>query len=101
MSNEFASRCGIYCGDCEYREKLNCSPCQVSGGKPFWGTCELAKCSISKGIENCSQCSDFPCDLLNKFAYDKEQGDNGLRISNLREWKKLVQITPETSDQED
>jgi hypothetical protein len=31
-------------------------------------------------------CGDFPCDLLNQFAYDKEQGDNGKRIEQCRKW---------------
>ena len=48
------SRCGILCGECGYREQMNC------GG--------------------------FPCDLLNMFAYDKEQGDNGKRIEQCRKW---------------
>lgn len=39
-----------------------------------------------KGLEHCGKCSDFPCDLLNQFAYDKEQGDDGNRIEQCREW---------------
>jgi hypothetical protein len=31
-------------------------------------------------------CGDFPCDLLNQFAYDKEQGDDGKRIEQCRKW---------------
>ncbi|MEW6710633.1 MAG: DUF3795 domain-containing protein, partial [Candidatus Riflebacteria bacterium] len=31
----------------------------------------------------------FPCQLLNKFAYDKEQGDNGKRIEQCRLWAQL------------
>ena len=34
----------------------------------------------------CGQCTNFPCDLLNSFAYDKEQGDNGKRIETCRRW---------------
>lgn len=50
----------------------------------FWGDCPIAKCNLDKKLQNCSKCPDFPCELLNKFAYDKEQGDNGQRIENLR-----------------
>ena len=89
MNNKFASRCGIYCGDCEYREKFHCATCRESQGKPFWGSCELAQCSIDKGIDNCSLCKDFPCKLLTEYAYNEEQGDNGQRIMNLREWRKI------------
>ncbi|MDR0465742.1 MAG: DUF3795 domain-containing protein, partial [Deltaproteobacteria bacterium] len=30
------SRCGILCGECEYREKMNCKGC-IAIAKPFWG----------------------------------------------------------------
>jgi len=36
----------------------------------------------------CGNCQEFPCKLLNSFAYDKDQGDNGLRIENCRLWCK-------------
>lgn len=78
------SRCGIDCSKCEYREKMNCPTCHLANGKVFWGECELAKCSIDKGLSNCSECDNFPCELLRKFAYDKEQGDDGKRIENLQ-----------------
>ncbi len=87
--NEMAARCGIYCGDCDYREKMNCPGCNKAEGKIFWGECKLAKCSISKGIVNCSECSDLPCAMLTEFSYDKEQGDNGKRIENLEAWKNI------------
>lgn len=85
--NELASRCGIYCEDCEYKEKMNCPGCQKANGSVFWGKCSLAACSIKKEILSCSDCDDFPCSLLNKFSFDKVQGDNGLRIENLKKWK--------------
>ena len=37
----------------------------------------------------CGEC-DFPCDLLNQFAYDKEQGDDGKRIEQCRKWTEGV-----------
>ena len=30
------SRCGILCGQCEYREQMGCTGC-VNIQKPFWG----------------------------------------------------------------
>ncbi|MBN1618609.1 DUF3795 domain-containing protein [Candidatus Dojkabacteria bacterium] len=65
-----------------------CPTCHNSNGCPFWGKCEVAMCSINKKLNDCSECGDFPCELLKKYAYDKEQGDNGKRIDNLRELKK-------------
>jgi len=54
----------------------------------FWGTCELAQCSMQKGLDSCAACDDFPCELLNRFAFDAKQGDNGKRIENLRKLKE-------------
>lgn len=88
MTHQFAARCGIYCGECEYREKMNCPGCIQAMGNIFWGECQVAKCCLAKGLENCGLCSRFPCDLLKEFAYDEEQGDNGARIRNLETWTR-------------
>ena len=85
------ARCGINCSECEYREKLNCPTCHKTNGNPFWGECKVAKCNISKKLNNCSECSEFPCQLLKVFSYDKEQGDNGKRIETLKEIKICCQ----------
>ena len=86
MVNEkkIISRCGIICSECEFREKCKCPTCHKADGNPFWGECKVAKCNISKGLNNCSECANFPCELLISFAYNKEQGDNGKRIENLK-----------------
>ncbi|HOU75614.1 MAG TPA: DUF3795 domain-containing protein [Candidatus Dojkabacteria bacterium] len=55
------SRCGIICSECKYREKFNCPTCHKTNGKPFWGECKVAECSISKDLNNCSECNGFPC----------------------------------------
>ena len=52
------SRCGILCSECNYR-----------------------------GLDHCGACEDFPCEMLNKFAYDEGQGDNGKRIEQCKKWK--------------
>ena len=83
---DLAARCGIYCGECEYREKMNCPGCIQANGKLFWGECQIAICGIGKGLDHCGQCTEFPCDDLKSFAYDKEQGDEGQRIRNLEAW---------------
>jgi len=80
------SRCGIICGECEYRAKMNCSGC-INIEKPFWGdACPVKNCCESKTQTHCGECGDFPCDLLNQFAYDKEQGDEGKRIEQCKKW---------------
>jgi hypothetical protein len=80
------SRCGILCSQCEYREQTNCKGC-VAIDKPFWGeSCPVKSCCEVRDHDHCGQCSEFPCDLLNQFAYDKEQGDDGKRIETCRLW---------------
>lgn len=81
------SICGIDCIKCEYKEQVGCKGCRESHSKMFWGECVISKCAQSKDLEHCGLCPQFPCDQLNAFAYDKEQGDNGQRIKNL---KKLI-----------
>lgn len=83
------SRCGILCSKCEYREQTNCKGC-VNIDKPFWGeSCPVKTCCENNKVEHCGLCSDFPCELLKKFAFDKEQGDDGKRIEQCKLWKKL------------
>ena len=80
------SRCGILCGQCGYKESTGCVGC-VSIDKPFWGeSCPVKSCCEGKAHEHCGRCPEFPCRLLNQFAYDPRQGDNGLRIEQCRKW---------------
>ena len=88
MNKEFAARCGLRCDQCSYREKQNCPGCIKAEGKMFWGECVLARCCMEKELEHCGKCRDFPCADLRKFAYDKDQGDNGERIRNLEQWNE-------------
>lgn len=80
------SRCGLLCSQCAYREEMHCKGC-VQMQKPFWAdTCPIKSCCETKKLEYCGQCKDFPCNLLNQFAYDEQQGDNGKRIEQCRCW---------------
>lgn len=82
------SRCGILCGECSFREQMDCVGCtQIQ--KPFWGdSCPVKSCCEEKVHTHCGQCGSFPCPLLNQFAYDEKQGDNGKRIDQCRKWKE-------------
>jgi hypothetical protein len=86
MDRELISRCGAYCGDCEWKEKMNCPGCQGAKGNMFWGECLVAKCSIEKGIEHCGLCSSLPCNTLQNAFDHPEHGDNGERLANLKAW---------------
>ncbi|MCM1579542.1 MAG: DUF3795 domain-containing protein [Ruminococcus sp.] len=79
------SRCGILCGSCEYRESMGCKGC-VNIGDPFWGKCSVKTCCEDKKLKHCGQCSDFVCQTLHDFAYDGQQGDNGKRLEQCRQW---------------
>ena len=82
------SRCGVLCTECKYRESMKCNGC-LDIAKPFWGEkCRVKSCCESKELLYCGECATFPCDLLNSFSYDKEQGDNGMRIEQCRNWVK-------------
>jgi hypothetical protein len=72
--------CGLDCQDCAWRAPRGCRGCKESQGNPFHGSCRLAACVKSRQLEDCSYCEDLPCKLLKEFAYDKEHGDNGMRI---------------------
>lgn len=80
------SRCGILCSECSYREQMGCRGC-IFIDKPFWGDCcPLKSCCEDKSHGHCGECGDFPCELLKKFAYDEQQGDDGKRIEQCRGW---------------
>lgn len=80
------SRCGLLCSDCPYKEQMGCRGCAAME-KPFWGeSCPIKNCCEAKEQEHCGQCTDFSCDLLNQFAYDEKQGDDGKRIEQCRCW---------------
>jgi hypothetical protein len=67
----YATVCGLYCGQCEYLGK-NCQGCGQTEGKPFWaaqlpsGTCPFYDCCRNqRRLEHCGVCKDFRC---NKFT---------------------------------
>ena len=81
------SRCGLLCSQCAFRESMGCEGC-VQIDKPFWGeSCPVKSCCEEKQLAHCGLCGSFPCRTLEGFAYDAEQGDNGLRLEQCRKWK--------------
>ncbi|HPB30940.1 MAG TPA: DUF3795 domain-containing protein [Candidatus Sumerlaeota bacterium] len=47
---------------------INCTGCRSDGVKVYYcdHMCEIRKCSMGKGLENCAPCSDYPCANLNE-----------------------------------
>lgn len=88
MCDKIESRCGIVCSECEFHANSTCKGCTMIP-KPFWGdSCPIKDCCKNKELENCGKCKEFPCDLLNSFAYNEEQGDDGKRIEQCKIWCK-------------
>ena len=79
------SRCGIVCSECSCECDGRAKGC-ISIPKPFHGMCEVKACCESKKLLYCSECPEFPCDLLNKYAYDPAHGDEGKRIKQCSAW---------------
>lgn len=76
------------------RECGMCAGC-TNIEKPFWGdACPVKSCCEQKSHFHCGQCADFPCDLLHAFAHDPEQGDDGKRIDQCREWALSAPVEP-------
>lgn len=90
MSTKVDTYCGLTCENCEYKEKCNCGGCIATEGKPFHGGCEVAECAKKRKIRFCGECCDFPCELLKRYSFDKEQGDNGARIENCKRLKAAL-----------
>lgn len=48
--------CGKSCAECSKRNELNCPGCKAGPGRMFNTQCDLARCVIDKGHENCETC---------------------------------------------
>jgi len=50
-------------------EAINCLGCITESGSIFnyCQVCEIRKCGKERKVKNCGYCSDYPCELLNKF----------------------------------
>ena len=50
-------------------EDINCEGCHSEGGKliSYCQTCDIRKCGREREIDNCTSCSDQPCEKLTRF----------------------------------
>ena len=105
----FAAPCGLYCGACIIRsavkkndpqliqriadglavylghpvgvEDVECEGCLSGVRAAPCRDCEIRDCATERGVDWCSQCDDFPCQLItgfnnDEFAHHSEVLDN-------------------------
>ena len=95
--------CGIDCFNCQLfkgnaesseRQSVNelypqlknvfCQGCRDQGGCVIMqGPCSTRECAMDKGITLCSECSDFPCNMLNPAADQAQRYPHNLKVFNL------------------
>ncbi len=120
MSKELLTRCGYRCDLClAYKEnvekedrrvelsdgwekcfgfripvdKIYCEGCLTAGNpKLIDSQCPVRACVIKKGFNNCSECSEYPCQTSNKRAVVYEKAVKGRK--NITESDRTLFIKP-------
>ena len=109
MSKELIAYCGLYCGACSlkvaYESNNNehvirmppqydhlkntpvvfCPGCRLDNQ---CGDCDMRDCAISRDIDYCSLCGDFPCEKLVRFNSDGKPHHTEA-ISNLSSLREI------------
>ena len=63
--------------------------CQVLKNYGFNENCKIHKCVEKHNVEFCSDCPDFPCDLLHPLAHGADKFPHNLKVYNLCLIKKM------------
>jgi hypothetical protein len=63
--------------------------CQALRNYGFNGKCKIYQCVNTKKVEFCSDCQDFPCDLLHPLAHGADRFPHNLKVFNLCMIKKM------------
>ena len=83
LAQQVAERIGIetkdmYCGGC--RSEKGCSfEGPLTGGKG----CPTKNCVADKGLHNCSECEEFPCENLMPVVENAESAPHNTKVYNL------------------
>ena len=55
-------------------EKIYCEGCMTGGNPKLIDTvCPVRPCVIKKGLNNCSECDEYPCEKFNQRAVTYEE----------------------------
>jgi len=101
MDIRYDSVCGLYCGACQCliateldvlesfaqnsemsAEDLRCQGCKSDVHAVFCKNCTFKECALSRKIEYCFQCGDYPCEMLVALQKDECQ-HHSIVIENL------------------
>jgi hypothetical protein len=112
MTKEIVAYCGLLCNECpayiatqaddlEMRIKtakgwstkehkvdaddIICDGCPAGGRlNVFCSECEVRRCAVEKGVENCARCGDYACDRLTGLWNIIQTPDAVERLEKLR-----------------
>jgi hypothetical protein len=72
-------------------EEAVCPGCRNADGKPAHlpMNCRVYPCAAEKGVDFCSDCPDFPCDLLHPYMDRCEVVWHNTKVFNLCLIKKM------------
>jgi hypothetical protein len=74
-------------------ERAVCEGCRGEEGKPDflnWAEpCNVYRCITGRGLDFCSECSDFPCDYLHPYADRASEVPHNTKVFNLCLIKKM------------
>lgn len=87
-NNNLVAHCGLYCGACGVYlatlsggealeqlasrfglspEEMRCQGCRSDVLTEYCRKCDFRDCTRAKGIENCEDCAEWPCEKLKNF----------------------------------
>ena len=79
---------------CNYKEFIKginflaklgkCLGCRAGDG---WSECPVRICALEKNVDYCFNCSEYPCELINKFRWMRKYSDD-LKAKGYKEYIK-------------
>ncbi|MEJ5284807.1 MAG: DUF3795 domain-containing protein [Brevinematia bacterium] len=66
-------------------DSVNCYGCKTEGKPRFYycaNMCEIRKCAVSKGVENCGKCKNYSCIMLEEFLKNAPVAKENLEKMN-------------------